>query len=40
MSRSFEGHNVACQCIGLGQSNNVCEYEVNLLTNKKVITDI
>ena len=23
----FEGHNVAYQCIGLDQSNNVCEYE-------------
>jgi len=30
---SFEGHNVAYQCKG----NNVCEYEVNWLTNEKVI---
>ena len=33
---TFEGHNVAYQCKGLGLSNNVCEYdEVNRLTNKK-----
>ena len=35
----FEGHNVAYQCKGLDQSNIVCEYEVNLSTNEKVITD-
>ena len=35
----FEGHNVAYQCKGLNQSNNVCEYEVNLSTNEKVITE-
>ena len=35
----FEGHNVAYQCKGLGQSNIVCEYEVNLSTNEKVITE-
>jgi len=34
----FEGHNVAYQC--LNQSNSVCEYEVNPLTNDKVITEI
>ena len=39
MSRSFEGHNVAYQCKGLDQSNIVCEYEVNLSTNEKVITE-
>ena len=33
----FEGHNVAYQCKGLDQSNIVCEYEVNQLTNEKVI---
>jgi len=36
----FEGHNVAYQCKGLNQSNSVCEYEVNPLTNDKVITEI
>jgi len=35
----FEGHNVACQCKGFYQSNIVCEYEVNLSTNEKVITE-
>ena len=35
----FEGHNVAYQCKGLNQSNIVCEYEVNLLTNEKVRTE-
>ena len=35
----FEGHNVAYQCKGLNQSNIVCEYEVNLLSNEKVITE-
>jgi len=35
----FEGHNVAYQCKGLNQSNSVCEYEVNMSTNEKVITD-
>ena len=35
----FEGHNMAYQCKGLYQSNIVCEYEVNLSTNEKVITD-
>ena len=39
MSRSFEGHNVTYQCKVLNQSNIVCEYEVNLLTNEKVITE-
>ena len=35
----FKGHNVAYQCKGLDQSNIVCEYEVNLSTNDKVITE-
>jgi len=43
MSRSFECHNVAYKCKGkckgLNQSNIVCEYEVNLSTNEKVITE-
>jgi len=34
----FEGHNVTYQCKGF-QSNIVCEYEVNLSTNEKVITE-
>ena len=33
----LEGHNVAYQC--LNQSNIVCEYEVNLSTNEKVLTE-
>ena len=33
----FKGHNVAYKCIGLDQKNIVCEYEVNLSTNEKVI---
>ena len=38
MSRSseYQGHNVACLRKGLDLSNNVCEYEVNWLTNEKV----
>ena len=39
MSRSFEGHSVSYQCKSLDQSNIVCEYEVNLSTNEKVITE-
>ena len=35
----LEGLNVAYQCKGLDQSNIVCEYEVNLSTNEKVITE-
>ena len=35
----FKGHNVAYQSKGLYQSNIVCEYEVNLSTNEKVITE-
>ena len=35
----FESHNVAYQCKGLDQSNIVCEYEVNLSTSEKVITE-
>jgi len=30
---------VAFHCKGLDQSNIVCEYEVNLSTNEKVITE-
>ena len=39
MSRLSEGqgHNAACLQKGLSLSNNVCEYEVNRLTNDKVI---
>ena len=39
VSLPFEGHNVAYQSKGLDQSNIVCEYEVNLSTNEKVITE-
>ena len=39
MSRSFRGHNVAYHCKGLDQSSIVCEYEVNLSINEKVITE-
>jgi len=39
VSLAFEGHNVAYQCKGLDQSNIVCEYEVNLSTNEKVIAE-
>jgi len=35
----FEGHNVAFQFKGFDQSKSVCEYEVNLSTNEKVITE-
>ena len=35
----LKGHNVAYQCKGLDQSNIVCEYEVNMSTNEKVITE-
>ena len=35
----FEGHNVAYQCKGLDQSNIVCEYEVNMSTNEKIIIE-
>ena len=37
---SFEDYNVAYQCKGLDQSTFVCEYEANLSTNDKVITEI
>jgi len=33
----FKGHNVAYKCKGLDQKIIVCEYEVNLSTNEKVI---
>jgi len=36
----FEGPNVAYQCKGLYQSNIVCEYQVNMSTNEKVIREI
>ena len=36
----FEGHTLAYQCQGLDQSNIVCEYEVNMSTNEKVIAEI
>ena len=39
VSLPIEGHNVAYQCKGPDQSNSVCEYEVNLSTNEKVITE-
>ena len=39
VSLPFEGHNVAYQCEHLDQRNIVCEYEVNLSTNEKVITE-
>ena len=38
VSLPLEGHNVAYRCKGIDQSTSVCEYEVNLSTNKKVIT--
>ena len=39
VSLPLEGLNVAYQCKGLDQSNIVCEYEVNLSINEKVITE-
>jgi len=40
VSLPFEGHNVAYQCKGsLNQSNIMCEYEVNLSTNGKIIIE-
>ena len=39
VSLPFEGHHVVYQCECLSQSNIVCEYEVNLSTNEKVITE-
>ena len=39
MSKSYRGHTVAYQCKGLDQNNVVCEYEVNMLTNEKVILE-
>ena len=35
----FEGHNMSYQCKGLDQSNIVCECEVNMSTNEKVVTE-
>ena len=42
ISRSSEGqgHNATCWWKGLDLSYIVCEYEVNALTNDKVITEI
>jgi len=39
MSRSSkgQGHNAALLCKGLDLRNNVCEYEVNRLTDEKGI---
>ena len=41
MSRSSEGqgYNVACLWKGLDLSNNVCVYEVNWLTNEKLLAE-
>ena len=39
ISLPFEGHNVVYQFKGHDQSNIVCEYEVNLSTNEKIITE-
>jgi len=39
VSLQFKGHNVAYQSKGSDHSNIVCEYEVNLSTNEKVITE-
>ena len=39
VSLPFESHNLAYLCKGLDQSNIVCEYEVNLSTNEKVISE-
>ena len=36
---SFRCHNVATKWKGLNQSNIVCEYEVNMSTDEKVITE-
>ena len=35
----FAGHNETYQSKGLDQSNIMCEYEVNLSTNEKVIPE-
>ena len=34
-SSEGQGHNVACSWKGHDLSNNVCEYEVNRLTNER-----
>jgi len=41
MSRSSEGqgHNDACLWTGDDLNNNVCEYEVNQLTNEKLLEE-
>jgi len=36
-SSESQGHNATCWWKGPDQSNNVCEYEVNRLTNEKAI---
>ena len=40
MKRLSEGQGATCWWKGLDLSNSVCEYEVNPLTNDKVITEI
>ena len=40
MSSEGQGYNAACLWKGLDQSNIECGYEVNPLTNDKVITEI
>jgi len=39
VSLPLEGHIVAYKCKCLDQNHIVCEYEVNLSTNEKVITE-
>ena len=39
-SSEGQGHNATCWWKGPGLSNIMCEYEVNPLTNDKVITEI
>jgi len=38
-SSEGQGHDATCWWKGLTLSNSVCEYEVNPLTNDKVITE-
>ena len=40
ISRLFERHDVTYRWKGIDLSNIMCEYEVNPLTNDKVITEI
>ena len=39
VSLPLDGHNVAYQGKGLDQSNIVCEYELNMSSNEKVLTE-